>query len=200
MQCHTLNKKNKHCPERLKSLLGSVFAEITVAGNLDILGDLETRITGLFCSRNCPGNVILPAFDHVTRLRDSGSIVISGFHSEMERECLKILLRGSQPVIICPARAIHNMRIPAEWKKPLAENRLLILSPFSESEKRVTAELAVKRNKLVVALAQELFFIYAGSGTGTYNLLSESIKNGEKIFTIKCTPNLPIIEAGAMPL
>jgi len=49
--------------------------------------------------------------------RDDGVTVISGFHTPVEKECLRILLRGSQPVIICPARSIEGMRIPPTWKQ-----------------------------------------------------------------------------------
>lgn len=44
-------------------------------------------------------------------LRDAGVTVIGEFHSPMEKECLNILLRGSQPIIVCPARSLENMRI-----------------------------------------------------------------------------------------
>jgi hypothetical protein len=46
----------------------------------------------------------------------------------MERECLTILLRGTQTVIVCPARSINGMRIKKEYEKPLKEGRLLFLS------------------------------------------------------------------------
>lgn len=95
MQCRTFTRNNKHCPQRLASLLNNTFPQITVAGNLDVLGASLVQITGLFCSRKCPGSLILPAFDHVVALRDAGKSVVSGFHSEMEQECLKILLRGT---------------------------------------------------------------------------------------------------------
>jgi HEPN domain-containing protein len=44
-----------------------------------------------------------------------GVTVVGGFHAPMERECLTILLRGAQPVILCPARNI-GMRIRPEYK------------------------------------------------------------------------------------
>ncbi len=198
MQCRTITKKDKQIPARLEQLLTKDFPEITAAGNLDILADNKQIITGLFCSRNCPGNLILPAFDHVTALRDAGKTVISGFHSEMEQECLKILLRGTQPVIICPARAIHNMRLSADWKIPFAEKRLLILSPFGKHHKRVTAKLAEQRNRFVAALADELFVAHARSGTGTFNIAANAVKTGKKIVTIRDTNNQALIEAGAV--
>ncbi len=197
MQCHIITKKDNQASTRLALLLSKEFPEITAAGNLDILADSE-QLTGLFCSRKCPGSLILPAFDHVAILRDSGKTVIGGFHAEMEQECLKMLLRGSQPVIICPARSIHNMRVPDNWKTALAANRLLILSPFEKNHKRMTAKLAEQRNRFVAALSDELFIIHAGSRTGTFNLAVETMRAGKRIFTIKDAENQVLIEAGAV--
>jgi hypothetical protein len=37
----------------------------------------------------------------------------------MEKECLELLLRGMQSVVICPARGIERMRLPSAWRTPL---------------------------------------------------------------------------------
>ena len=73
---------------------------LTTAGNLDIL---QRQKLALFCSVKCPGNLILQTYDLARALRDAGIAVIGGFHSPMEKECLELLLRGRQPVVICPA-------------------------------------------------------------------------------------------------
>lgn len=125
---------------------------------------LSLSKTALFCSTRCPGNVILAAYNQASRWRDEGRCVIGGFHSPIERECLRILLRGSQPVIVCLARGLEGMRMPAEWKKPLADGRLLIASPFAASERRVTRKLAVERNRIVAALADEIVFAHLALG------------------------------------
>jgi hypothetical protein len=95
---------------------------ITALGNLDIL---HQRKLAIFCSVKCPGTLILQTYDLVSALRDMGITVISGFHSPIEKECLTLLLRGTQPIIICPARSLQGMRIPTTWDTPLAEGRLL---------------------------------------------------------------------------
>lgn len=143
--------------ERLKD---EAPAELTALGNLDLLALPKT---GLFCSARCPGNAILSAYDQAARWRDAGHCIISGFHSPVEKECLRILLRGKSPIILCPARNLPK-RIPADWQTPLAEGRLLILSAFTASEKRVTTELATRRNLLVAALADEVWFAHISPG------------------------------------
>ncbi len=200
MKFRILTTKDNHFQKRLMAKLGSTFPQLAAFGNLDILINAQTAITGLFCSRSCPGSLILPALDHVRILRDTGRTVISGFHSHMEQECLNLLLRGTQPIITCPARAIDNMRMPDAWKKPLAENRLLVVSPFAGSHKRVTAKLADQRNDFVAALSDEIFIIFAGTYTGTFDLAVRAIKAGKKTYTINNTENRELIRMGAGPM
>lgn len=86
-------------PARLRERLReSAPAQVTVLGNLDVLALPKTA---LFCSACSPGHTILAAYDQATRWRDAGRCIISGFHSPVEKECLRILLRGRQPVIVC---------------------------------------------------------------------------------------------------
>jgi predicted Rossmann fold nucleotide-binding protein DprA/Smf involved in DNA uptake len=140
---------------------------LTALGNLD---HLARPTTALFCSARCPGHLILAAYDLAAKWRDAGRCVISGFHSPVEQECLRILLRGSQPIIISPARSLPQ-RVPPEWKKPLAAGRLLILSAFTTTATRVTAELATQRNELVAVLADEVHIVHATPGRRVAGLL-----------------------------
>ncbi|HBJ85652.1 MAG TPA: DNA-binding protein [Verrucomicrobiales bacterium] len=152
---------NARYPARLRERLGDAApAQLTSLGNFDLL---TLPKTGLFCSARCPGHIILPAYDQAARWRDAGRCIISGFHSPVEQECLRILLRGTQPIILCPARALPQ-RIPAEWRPALADGRLLILSAFAAAEKRITTELATRRNTIVAALADEVCFAHITPG------------------------------------
>jgi predicted Rossmann fold nucleotide-binding protein DprA/Smf involved in DNA uptake len=145
----------------LRERLGDAApAQVFAVGNLNLLALPKTA---LFCSARCPGDAILRAYDQAARWRDAGRCIISGFHSPVEKECLRILLRGLQPIIICPARSLPK-RVPAEWQKPLADGRLLILSCFNEDEHRITAELAARRNEFVAALADQVWFAHITHG------------------------------------
>ena len=156
-----LNVADARYPARLRERLGAdAPRQLTALGNLDLLNFPKTA---LFCSARCPGKVILTTYDQAAKWRDAGRCVISGFHSPVEKECLQILLRGSQPMIICPARSLPK-RVLGEWQKPLANGRLLILSCFNESERRVTADLAARRNEFVAALADEVWFAHITPG------------------------------------
>jgi predicted Rossmann fold nucleotide-binding protein DprA/Smf involved in DNA uptake len=115
---------------------------------------LAARRTAFFCAARTPGDAILRAHDAARRMRDAGVTVISGFHSPIEKDCLRILLRGTQPIIVCPARAIEGIRIPPECRAAFEASRLLFLSPFTERPRRATQGSALRRNEVVAALAR----------------------------------------------
>jgi hypothetical protein len=118
------------------------------SGPSAISTSLNLPLLGFFCSTKCPGNVIVHTYDLARTLRDAGVPVIGGFHSPMEKECLDLLLRGTQPIVICPARGIERMRLPATWHAPLSEARLLVISPFSGQYRRPKATLAELKKSL----------------------------------------------------
>jgi hypothetical protein len=162
MMLIALNATDAHYPARLRKRFGTdPLPQLTALGNLDLLA---LSMTALFCSASCPGQAILTAYDQAVLWRDAGRCVIGGFHSPVEKECLRILLRGTQPVIICPARSLKKMRLAPDWKKPLSDNRLLILSGFAEHSHRVTALLAARRNEFVAALADDVWFAHIAPG------------------------------------
>jgi hypothetical protein len=71
--------------------------------------------------------------------------MINGFHMPMEKEGLEVLLRGQQPVVICPARSIERLRQLIGRRKPYDQGRLLVLSPFTAHQRRPPTELAEYR-------------------------------------------------------
>lgn len=187
----------------LCELLAAMTKSQGIAGRLWAFGDgslLANDPLALFCSVKCPGKIILQAYDLAVKLRDRGETVIGGFHSPMEKEFLNILLRGSQPVIICPARSIEKMRVPPEWKKPLADSRLLVLSPFEEKDRRMTAELAAGRNRFVATLAGRILVAYAEPGGKTERFCREIIGWGKLVFTLESEYNRNLVEMGAKPV
>jgi predicted Rossmann fold nucleotide-binding protein DprA/Smf involved in DNA uptake len=179
---------------RNEALIGSC-CRVWAIGNLRLL---ETRPLAFFCSTRCPGNVILQIYDLVRALRDTSVPVIGGFHSPMEKECLDILLRGTQPLVICPARAIERMRLPAAWRTPLDEGRLLVFSPFAAQYRRPTAALAEQRNRLVVALADAAVIAHASHGSKIEQLYAGMVASGKRVYTLNLPENAGLMQYGVM--
>jgi predicted Rossmann fold nucleotide-binding protein DprA/Smf involved in DNA uptake len=185
-------------PSCLQKYLGRhAPAVITGLGNLDILNHKKLAY---FCSVKCPGHLVLKAHDLSQNLKQAGITVIGGFHSPIERECLTILLRGPQPIVVCPARCIEGMRIRAEYKKPLEEGRLLFLSAFKESQRRNTVETAMERNRLAVAFADAVFVAHASPNSKMEKFCHEVVKFGKPLYTFESEANKCLINIGAKPL
>jgi predicted Rossmann fold nucleotide-binding protein DprA/Smf involved in DNA uptake len=184
-------------PASLPKLLGTQVPDaLTLRGDLDLL---ERPLLAVVCSVRVPDSVILRTYDLTRALRDAGVPVIGGFQSPMEKECLDFLLRGSQPVVVCPARGIKRMRLPAAWQRGLDEGRLLLLSRFSEKRRRPTTAMAEARNRLVAALADRIFIPHAEPGGRTYKLAALALRWGKPVFTLDDPHNRDLVVLGARP-
>lgn len=172
-------------------------SSVAALGNLEAL---KRHKLALFCSVTCPSTLILQTHDLAELLMQGGITVISGFHSPLERECLSILLRGSQPVVVCPARSLTKMRIRTEFKEPLEAGRLLFLSPFAHHRHRSDVKMTLYRNRFVAALADQIFVPYAASGSKTEQLCVDIIAWGKSLYTLSSDENSNVIALGASPM
>jgi len=161
---------------------------------------LERPKLALLCSRACPGSVIMATLDAVRGLRGTPWVVVSGFQSPTERECLEILLRGEHPVVVCPARGVEGMRIPAAWKAAITADRMLITSPFDKGVRRATAALAEERNRHVVSLADAVFIPHAAPGGGLERLCQTIPATRKPVWSIDDPANTRVFELGAAPI
>lgn len=181
-------------------LIGEKLGDRPPIATFGNLGLLQSRPLALFCSIKCPGDVILRTYDLIRSIRDAGIPMIGGFHSPMEKECLSLLLRGAQPIIVCPARSIEGMQLPASWQNPLAEARLLILSPFAEKHRRVTAEMSETRNLFVAAIAEQILVAHAAPDSKTERFFRELLSWGKRIWTLASKENERLVTSGAREL
>ena len=201
IQCIT--QADTNYPKRLKDYLKTETPEtIWARGNTDLLPEPNTSLNGdlwgLFCSNKCPGEIILKAHDLAQTFKERGIPTIGGYHSPVERECLRVLLRGVQPILLCPARSIENMRMASAWKDALAEERLLILSIFES--KRSTAALASQRNAFVAALADKICIAHAAEDSKTLAFAQRVLTWGKPVFTFETPANDALFQLGAHPL
>jgi hypothetical protein len=126
--------------------------------------------------------------------------MLGGFHSPMEKECLTLLLRGTQPVTVCPARGIDGMRLPGPWKQPLAEGRLLVLSPFDQRHRRATSETAHTRNLFVAALASQILVAHARPASKTEGFVRQIQTWNLPLWTVASRENEHLLQGGLKTL
>jgi len=136
--------------------------QVKLIGNPEIL---NRDLLGIFCSQKCPGELILKTYDTVKKIREQNRVVISGFHSSLEKDIFEILLRGSQPVGLCLARNLEGYRIPRNLLEHLQRGRLFVLAPnYSNDEGRITRKTVEQRNALIFNLSNSILMVYAQPG------------------------------------
>ena len=197
-----ITQSDPNYPVQLKGYLKTEAPEtIWAQGNTALLTNRKAHLNGdlwaLFCSSRCPGQVILKSHELAQQFRESGVPTIGGYHSPVEKECLRVLLRGSQPIIISPARSIANMRLNPAWKEALAEGHLLLLSIFDSKHRRSTAGLASQRNTFVAALADKICIAHASEGSKTLQFAHQILEWGKPLFTFDVPANRSLFQCGA---
>lgn len=152
----------------------------------DTMGNKELLAlhkTAFLCSRRVPAGAVLKCYDWAVQQREEGRCVISGFHSQMEKDVLHYLLKGTQPIIIALARGLKT-RLEPEFKPPLEEGRLLIITPFTAETKYVTNETARIRNQMMIEIADEIVIGYSSPGGQIERLLLNHESKKHSILSI----------------
>lgn len=131
---------------------------------------LKLSKTAFLCSRKVPANVVLKCYDWAIEQREAGTCVISGFHSQLEKDVFHYLLKGKQPIIVALARGLKQ-KTETELQEAMNKGRLLIITPFEEKVKRVTEETSAIRNRLMIEIADEVVVGFASENGKLKSLL-----------------------------
>jgi predicted Rossmann fold nucleotide-binding protein DprA/Smf involved in DNA uptake len=188
-------KSDPEYPKSLQRFLGENAPESAATlGNLELLSHATLAI---FCSSACPAGIISESEQVMHKIMDASVSVIGGFHSEVEKRCLTILLDGDQPIIISPARSIQKLRIRPEYRKPLENGRLLFLSFFRSHRHRSDTAMALRRNQYVAALADRILILHATPDSKTEQLCRQLTSWGKSVYTIDNAANQSLTRRGA---
>jgi hypothetical protein len=144
-------------------------------GNTELL---KLSKTAFLCSRKVPARIVLKCYDWAIEQREQGKCIISGFHSQLEKDVFHYLLKGKQPIIIALARGLKK-KIEPNLQEALDDGRILFVTPFTKETKRVTEETATIRNKMMIELADEIVVGFTNDGGS----LSKLLKNQKINFT-----------------
>ena len=156
-----------HCAQRVGA---EVAARIVGAGETALLGE---PLLGLISSRECPGQVLLETLDRVPEWVKANRVIVSGFHSPLEQQVLRSVLRRKGRVVKVLARGMSDYSPVAEEREPLAAGRMLVITACPPEVRRTTRETALTRNRLVLALASEIVVPYVADDSPLAALLEE---------------------------
>lgn len=150
-------------------------------GNRDLL---KLHKAAFLCSRKIPAQAVLKCYDWAIEQREQGNCVISGFHSQIEKDVFHYLAKGSQPIILALPRGLKQRWEP-EIRTLLQTGRFLIITPFDRSLTRITKENATIRNQLMIELADEVIIGYKDPDGQLSNLLDNNETDRPVYYLVK---------------
>lgn len=121
---------------------------------------------------------------------------MSGFHSPVERECLRILLDLRLPFVLVLARGAPQ-RLPADVRSAIDAGLAECISPFSRSVVRPTTATAYQRNMFVAEMSDSVLVPYASPGGKTEALCTVLVANGKRLVTFESVATQNLIALGA---
>lgn len=135
-------------------------------GNNSLFG--RRKIGFLAGSKIAPLSV-LPTLDWASEIATREDVaVVSGFHSQLERQVLALLLKGKCGIICVLARSLYS-KVPTEYKSAFDCGRVLFIT--EEKQSRATKDSASRRNQLLATLADELYLPQISKESSIHKLL-----------------------------
>jgi hypothetical protein len=144
---------------------------MTTIGNISLLDQPKH---GFLCSRTTKSSAILPCLDWAVEHANSNEVVMSTFHSELEKVVLDMLMAGKCPIILVLGRSIYKV-MSEKLQKLLNQNRLLIISLSDQG--RISRESAFRCNEYICKLSDSLTFGFLSKDSSLCSLYQEALKN-----------------------
>ena len=123
-----------------------------LSGNKELLG---RTLVAFFASRNAPPEALDLATRWAHATAQTNKVVISGFHSPIERAVLDILLAHDCSVVVTLGRSLYH-KIPVYLQTAYNNNRVLFIS-FRDYSRQSRSNSQI-RNWATADLASELIF------------------------------------------
>ena len=147
-----------------------------LSGNKELL---DRRLVAFFASRTSTPEALNLATRWAHEIAQTDNVVISGFHSPIERAVLDILLAENCSVVVTLGRSLYR-KIPSHLQSAYDTNRVLLVS--FRNHPRPSFSNSQIRNWLTADLASEIVFAPFDSAS-QLSTLYHSLSNG----TIPCT-------------
>ncbi len=126
--------------------------------SLGNLGLLDKHRIGFLAGSKIASLSVIPTLDWAIETSKHEDVsIVSGFHSQMEREVLDFLLKGKCGIICVLARSIYK-KVPPKFREAYNAGRVLFISPFQTNAIRADRQVCQHRNEYVASLSDQLVF------------------------------------------
>jgi len=170
--------------------------------NLWSAGDtaiLDRRLLGIISARRIDSDLALRSSQLLKQLAFLEDIAfISGWHSPMEDEALRILSANSVRIVFCLSKALNRFRPSLQVKNEINDGRVLLLTHCSLKAKRISRDASLRRTHLVVGLAATVLVLSAPEGSASLELARSALRQGKPVYTLEHRLNKQLLASGAL--
>ncbi|MDP4239010.1 MAG: DNA-processing protein DprA [Bacteroidota bacterium] len=177
-------------------------ALLYVKGNKQILQEKSVAIVG---SRNA-AEVSLKFTDNIARMATKNfKVIVSGFAKGVDKQALDSALAYiGQSIIVLPQGIMTFGTGFKTYYKQIVDGDVLVVSTF-HPRAPWKVELAMARNPIIYALADEIYVAESSDKGGTWSGVIDGLRKKRKIYVRKAetaeeTANDLLIEKGAIPV
>jgi predicted Rossmann fold nucleotide-binding protein DprA/Smf involved in DNA uptake len=164
-------------------------------GNAQIL---QRPLLGIVSARQIDPDLALMSDELVKQLAILNQVAfIGGWHSELEKQSLRLLLSHEAFLAVCLAKALDRFKPSPELKELVSQNKALLLSHCTPNAKRISRGASVRRNELVIELAAVLLVLSAPEGSESLNLARAALDTGKPVFTLAHHMNRKLLDCSA---
>jgi len=175
-------------------------ALLYVKGNKQIL---QEKSVAIVCSRNA-SEVSLEFTDHIAQKATKDfKVVVSGFAKGVDKQALDAAIKYTgQSIIVLPQGIMTFSTGFKTYYKQIVDGDVLVVSVF-HPRAPWKAELAMARNPIIYALADEIYVAESSETGGTWSGVIDGLRKKRKIYVRKPEPteenaNDLLIEKGAI--
>jgi predicted Rossmann fold nucleotide-binding protein DprA/Smf involved in DNA uptake len=124
---------------------------------------------------------------------------VSGWHSPLEEEALRILLTHEAIIVLCVAKSLDRFIPSIGVESRVTDGKALLITHCSTKAKRITRNSSLRRNELIVELAKILLVLAAPEGSASLSLAKSALRRGKVVVTPEHPMNKELLASGASP-
>jgi predicted Rossmann fold nucleotide-binding protein DprA/Smf involved in DNA uptake len=161
---------------------------------------LSRTLIGIISSRQIDSDLAAKSAELLQQLTSLKEVAfISGWHSPLEKEALRVLSGNSAQIIFCVAKSLERFTPPVEIENRLRQGQALLLTHCSPKAKRISREASLRCNLVVTGLARALLILSAPEGSSSLELAKAALHYGKPVLTLQDRANKKLLECGAVP-
>ena len=160
---------------------------------------LQGRLLGIISARAVDAELASQSARIVRQTASLSEVsFVSGWHSRLEQEALRVVLERNAALVFCVSKALDRFKPGGALESHLAAGKALLLTHCSPRAKRITREASLRRNELVLALARAVLVLSAPPASSSLQLARSALHAGKVVLTPEHPTNKGLLECGAV--